>query len=321
MHCFMAGLLPDAAFKRLAAERGLTYELCEAPDAGQMFAGLARADVLLLRATPRLTTEQVLAAPKLRVVSRYGVGYDNVAVDALTRRKIPLFIAGDTNSTSVAEGAFALMLGSARRLLAYDAAARSGDWRTRDSFRAGELAGKRLLVIGFGKIGRKLAARACAFEMQISVFDPMLPRLTIEAVGARYEPDLDAALPEADFISLHVGLSGATQNLISAERLKLLRPHAVIINTSRGGTIDESALADALEASRLGAAGIDVFDHEPLRMDCRLLKTPNTILSPHAAGLTREAADRMAIATVENALAFMRGDIDPSLIVNPEAVA
>ncbi|MGE0800468.1 MAG: NAD(P)-dependent oxidoreductase [Lautropia sp.] len=312
--------MPDAALARLDAEPDLTYEVADGPDAEQMSAGLARADILLLRATPRLTAGHVRAAPRLRVVSRYGVGYDNVAVDALTERRIPLLIVGDNNSTSVAEGTFALMIACARRLLEYDRATRAGDWRRRDSLQAGELAGKRLLVVGFGKIGRKLAARAAAFEMTVHVFDPGVPAADVRAAGAVPEADLDAALAVADFVSLHVNLSDATRRMIDADRLRRMKPHAVIINASRGGVVDEAALAQALHAGTIGGAGIDVFEHEPIRRDCLLLAAPNVILSPHAAGLTREAGDRMAIATVENALAAWRGEVDPALVVNRQVI-
>lgn len=320
MHVFMAGRLPQAALDRLEQEAGLTLSIHDAPDAKDMAKALEHADILLLRATPVLTATHIEAARRLKVVSRYGVGYDNVDVTALTRAGIPLMVAGNTNSTSVAEGAFSLLLAAARQTLAYDQAVRSGNWKMRDSCHAMEIDGKSLLLIGFGRIGRKMAQLAQGFGMQVRVHDPFVTEQAVLAAGCRHEADLDAALITADFISLHLGLSPDTNQLLNTRRLERLKPGAIIVNTSRGGLIDEAALARCLKSGLIRAAGIDVFATEPIDPHNVLLDAPNVVLSPHAAGLTREAADRMAVITVENALAAVKGTADSALVVNPEVL-
>ncbi|MBO9354741.1 3-phosphoglycerate dehydrogenase [Bordetella petrii] len=319
MHVFMAGRLPQAAFDRLEREN-MTMTVIDAPNAQTMAEGLIGADILLLRATPVLTAEHIRAASRLKVVSRYGVGYDNVDLPALTSAGIPLMVVGNTNSTSVAEGAFSLLLAAARHTLAYDQAVRLGNWKIRDSFAATEVSGKRLLIIGFGRIGRKMAQLAQGFDMQVAIYDPHVSAQDVLTAGFESEADLDHALARADFISLHLGLSSSTSGMLNAARLSHLKSNAIIVNTSRGGLIDEHALAMALNSGAIRAAGIDVFAMEPVNDKHVLFNTPNVVLSPHAAGLTREAADRMAVATVENALAAVMGTANRSLVVNPEVL-
>jgi D-3-phosphoglycerate dehydrogenase len=320
VHVFMAGRLPQAAFNRLENERGLTVQVIDAPDTKEMAAGLKDADVLLLRATPILTAQHIANAGKLKVVSRYGVGYDNVDVPALTKAGIPLMVVGDTNSTSVAEGAFSLLLAAARQSIHYDQAVRSGDWRFRDSFNAVEISRKNLLVIGFGRIGRKMTKMALAFDMEVLVHDPFVSNDSIVSEGCTPVSDLGSALAVSDFISLHLALSRTTTHLLNNDLLRKIKPGAIIVNTSRGGLIDEHALASHLRSGLIKAAGIDVFSQEPIHKDNVLLGYPNVILSPHAAGLTKEAADRMAIACVENALRAIAGNMDVTCLVNPDSV-
>ncbi|MBV9118033.1 MAG: hydroxyacid dehydrogenase, partial [Acetobacteraceae bacterium] len=237
------------------------------------------------------------AAPAMQVVARIGVGYDAVDVPALTARRVPLMIAGTSNSTSVAEHALYLIMTLAKRGPAMNKVVREGRWTEgrRESLPA-ELAGKAVLVVGFGRIGTRLAKRCAAMDMRVLVYDPYVPAEAIRAAGHEPVADLDAALPEADFVTIHCPKTPETVGLFDAARLAQMKRTAFIVNTARGGIIDEKALFDSLKASRIAGAALDVFDQEPTPQDNPLLTLPNFIAAPHVAGVTREAVDRMGIA-------------------------
>ncbi|MHA1548446.1 MAG: hydroxyacid dehydrogenase [Alphaproteobacteria bacterium] len=272
------------------------------------------ADAVLLRTQP-LDGEQIAAATNLKIVSRHGVGYDLVDVAALNRRRIPLAIVGNVNAITVAEHAMALVLACAKQVTLHDSAVRSGGWQVRDELRAGELHGKSLLVIGFGRIGRQFAAMASGFGMRLSAYDPYLDAAVMEEAGVRQVTNLDDGLADADYVSIHIPKAG-TEPIIGADQLARMKPTAIIVNTSRGGLIDEEALAAALVAGRLGAAGIDVLSNEPPRPEHPLLAAPRVILSPHVAGLSLECARRMAVIAARNILDCFAGQLDPTLVVN-----
>jgi D-3-phosphoglycerate dehydrogenase len=271
------------------------------------------ADALVLRTQP-MSAGTVAKAGRLKLVSRHGVGYDAVDLAALNARRIPLCVVGDVNSVSVAEHAMMLILAATKHLVRSDRAVRAGDWGWRNALEVGEVFGRRLLVLGFGRIGRQLAQLANAFGMEVRAYDPFLqehgwPVATV--VAAR---SLEEGLAWADVISVNVPRTG--RPVIGAAELACVRPGAILVNTARGGIVDEAALAAALREGRIAAAGIDVFDGEPPAADHPLLALDQVVLSPHVAGLTRPAAERMAVASVQNVLDFFSGRIDPDLIVN-----
>jgi D-3-phosphoglycerate dehydrogenase len=236
---------------------------------------------------------------------------------ALNARGIPLCIVGDVNSSGVAEHAMMLILAATHRLIAADKATRSGDWGWRNGLQTHEVAGKRLLILGFGRIGQKLAGMAKAFGMEVHAHDPYIPADRWPA-GATRAPDLAKALADADAVSLH--LPRAERAVIGAAELALMKPTAVVVNTARGGLVDETALADVLRAGRLGGAGIEVFLAEPPGTDHPLFGLDRAVLTPHNAALTVECAERMAIASVQNVLDFFAGNLDPGLVVNAAAI-
>ena len=308
----VAGAIDPAGVERLRAAPGVTVDYIEdtAPDA---FHGrLAGAEGLLIRTQP-VTADVIAAAPALRVVARHGVGYDSVDGAALAARGIPLTIVGDVNSASVAEQAMMLLLAAAKRAIAADAAVHAADWGWRDRREAQELAGRTLLLLGYGRIGRRMAKLADAFGMRVLAHDPHLPAPWPEG-PARPAPDLGAALAEADAVSLH--LPGSARPVLGAGEIAAMKPGAILVNTSRGGAVDEAALAHALDEGHLAAAGLDVFAEEPPGPDNPLLGLGNVILSPHIAGLTAEAARRMAEDAAQNILDFFAGRLDPARIVN-----
>jgi D-3-phosphoglycerate dehydrogenase len=290
-----------------------------APSRGELLAAMTDTAAILVR-TQRIDAAVIAAAAGLRVVSRHGVGYDNVDVAALTARGIPLAIAATANMVAVAEHTLWMMLELTKRGRELDGMTRSGDWGARARPLSVELAGRTLLIVGFGRIGSRVAARARAFDMRVLVLDPYGPAERIRAAGCEPVPDLAPALAAADIVSLHCPLTPATRRMLDDGALAALRPHAIVVNTARGGLIDEAALADALRDGRLAGAGIDVFETEPAPRDHPLLGLPRALVSPHSAGVTCEAAARMAIESAENVVAALDGRLDPAVVVNPEVL-
>lgn len=280
---------------------------------------LADAEAVLIR-TQQLGRDLLDAAPRLRVVSRHGVGFDNVDVVALTERRIPLAVAATANAQAVAEHAFWMLMELTKDGRASDRAVRAGDWAARHRLVPVELAGRTLLLVGLGRVGRLLARRALAFDMGVAAFDPNLSPAEIKQAGCVPVAGLMTGLRDADAVSLHLPLTPSTRGLIGAEELAAMRPDAVLVNTARGGLIDETVLADALRAGRLRGAGLDVFEAEPPPIDHPLLACPNALLTPHVAGTTDEAMVRMAVEAADNVNAALAGRLDPSVCVNREVL-
>ena len=317
-HVLVAGKIHDDGMAVLRAAEGITVEAVEDVSTASYAPLVGRADALLIRTQP-MPASVVERAGRLRIVSRHGVGYDAVDLAALNRRGIPLAIIGDVNSVSVAEHTMMLMLAVAHGTAAYDAATRRGEWSYRNTFDAREIHGKSILVVGFGRIGRAVAKLSAAFGMSVLVHDPFVDGAAVAQEGFRPVADLRSALASADVVTVHVPLVGR-EPLLGAGELALLHKDAIVINAARGGLVDEAALFEALSLGKLRGAGLDVFASEPPRADDPLLSCERAVLSPHAAGLTRECAARMAIAAARNIVDFFDGRLDPSLIVNRDAI-
>ena len=268
---------------------------------------LADVDAVALWGRP-FRPDDIAAAGRLKAVVRIGVGYDAVDVPSLTARGIPLLIAGTANSVTVAEHAIYFMMHLAKRGFDQHAFVRDGRWRDKMQAPIVDLYGKTLLIVGFGKIGTRVAARCAAMEM------------SIRARGGIPAPDLEAALAKADFITIHCPKSPATVGLINAARLACMKPTAFLVNTARGGIIDEPALYAALTAGKLAGAGLDVFASEPIEPGNRLPHLPNVITAPHMAGVTLESLDRMAVTAVRNALSVLDGRPNTENVVNKEVL-
>ncbi len=307
-HLLIAGKLHPSGL-RLLESAPVTFDYVEEISEPSYQAHLPNAEALVIRTQP-LSAASIARAPGLRIVSRHGVGYDAVDLGALNARRIPLCIVGDVNSSGVAEHAMMLILAASHRLIAADRAVRGGDWGWRNGLQTHELRGKRLLILGFGRIGRQLAALARAFGMEVWAHDPFVA----DWPDLARRVDL-SALAEADVVSLH--LPRADRVILGAAELAAMKPGAIVVNTARGGLVDETALARAL-AGHLGAAGIEVFATEPPAADHPLFGLPNVVLTPHNAALTEECAARMALASVQNVLDFFAGRLDPALVVNKD---
>jgi D-3-phosphoglycerate dehydrogenase len=308
-----------AAFALLEARGDVAYEVLEAPSVAALEARIAALDAVLLGLTP-LGAETIAKAKRLKVVSRYGVGYDNIDVAALSRRGIPLTTVGDANAVTVAEHALMLMLAVTRRLPAHDAAVRRGDYGLRGTLRRSELWQKTVLVVGFGRIGRRVARLCAAFGMEVVVADPYLAREVVEADGHRHLSDFHEALAEADFVTLHLPARAEGAAILGEAEFAAMKPGAYLINTARGSLVDEDALLEALTNGHLRGAGLDVTRQEPPEPDCPLLEMENVVLSPHIGSLTEEGNRRMSLESVRNCLDGIDGKLRPECVVNKEVL-
>lgn len=286
-------------------------------DPKAMLPELLDAEGLIIR-IGSIDRETMLAAKNLKVIGRPGVGVDDVDVEAATELGIPVVIAPGANTRSVAEHAFAFMFAAAKDMVRSDKELRKGNFNIRSSYKAFELYGKTLGLVGYGNIGSILAKMSASIGMQVVVYDPFVKPELIEKEGYQHETDLNVVLKIADVISLHVPLTPKTKNLIGAAELEIMKSNAILINCSRGGIIDEIALVKALENNQIHTVATDVFANEPVTAEEPLFQYDNIIVSPHMAGQTREAASGVATMAAEGVIAVMNGQRWPK-VCNPKA--
>lgn len=267
-----------------------------------------------------LRAEDIEAAPKLRVVGRMGAGFDAVDVDLLTRRGIPVMTCGTDNSPTVAEYTMYMMLALCKRGAEMDTMVRHGRWAERFVDPPTELLGKRLLIVGFGRIGSRVAKRCLAMEMLVEAYDPYVPAEVVRAAGCEPVSSLDDAVSHADFVTIHCPKTPETIDLFDAVRIARMKPTARLINTARGGLVDEVALYAALSGGKLAGAGIDVFSPEPPLADNPLFTLKNVVVAPHLAGNTYESLDRRSLTTIRNILSVLDGKPNRELVINPESL-
>jgi D-3-phosphoglycerate dehydrogenase len=253
------------------------------------------------------------------VIARHGVGVDMVDCGVATARRIPIVNTPEANTNAVAEHAVALLMACAKELAPASIAVLSGNFSERLNIKGVELAGKTLGLIGLGRIGHRVAQIAFGgFGMKVYAYDPLVDGDAYDG-PATIESSLEALLGRSDFLSVHVPLIEETRNLLNEERLQQLKPGCCVINTARGGVIDEAALVRALESGAVSAAGIDVFENEPVAADDPLCTAPNTFLTPHTATSTREALDNMSRDAAQGVLDVLQGR-RPRWVVNPEVL-
>lgn len=290
------------------------------PEQGASDPRIADTTFIVIRTT-ELPEALIARMPRLKAIVKHGAGVDNIPIPFATSRGVMVCnTPGGNNSTAVAEGAVTLMLAVLRRVREMDAVVRENRWNERWKTRLGDLTEAKVGLIGFGRIAR-FTARICGagFGAAIAAHDPMLPPEEIAAAGAT-PMDLAELLAWADVISIHVPLTEGTRNLIGAEELARMQAGAVIVNTSRGGIIDEAALADALREGRIGGAGIDVFEAEPPPADHPLFALDNVVLAPHVAGVTEASMKHMALHCAEVVETILSG-ARPATLLNPEVLA
>ena len=278
-----------------------TRDMDEFPDA------LKDADAIIARIS-HVSAKAMAEAPNLRVIGRTGVGYDMVDAAEATRLGIPVVLTPGANNHSVAEHTVALLFALSKNLVEGDREHRKGNYAIRNKGVAFELAGKTILVLGLGAIGRDVAALCRAIGMKVIGYDPFLSAEKIEALGCEAAADYRAVLPRCDFVTVHVPLMDSTRDMIGAAEIETMKPTAMIVNCARGGIVNEAALAAALNEGRLAGAGIDCFEQDPPAVDDPLLNAKNVIASPHSAAQTKEAVIRMHEMCVEGCLAVLRGE-------------
>lgn len=316
-HIVVADPIHPDGIDRLLKAPGVTLDHPGNVGAGTLAERLAKADGLIVRGT--VVDAALLAkAKQLRVVCRHGVGYDLVDVPALSERGIALMITPEANAASVAEHALMLMLTLARRVVPVSQGVRRGQWRVQGQSSTFELGGRSILVVGFGRIGTRVARLCTAFGMKVMVHDPYIPAGTIRGAGYEAIVERDAGLARADFVTVHVPASDKTRGMVDTKFLARMKQGAVLINTARGTLIDEAALDAALRSGHLAAAGVDVLKVEPMVEPPTMVAHENLIVTPHVAASTAEGLRRMAWDSAGNVIDFLAGKPDRDAIVNLE---
>jgi glyoxylate reductase len=298
---FITRRLPGNPLERIAAA-GHEVDVWEGdlpPSRDELLARAQGVEGLITLLTERVDAELLDALPDLKVVSNYAVGSDNIDLAAAAERGVAVGVTPDVLTDATADLAWALMLAAARGIVGAAADVHAGRWRTWEpqGWIGHDVHGASLLVVGAGRIGQAVAKRASGFDMQVQIAD----------IG----DDLEAMLPDADFVSLHVPLTESTQGLIGREQLAAMKPTAILVNTARGPVIDRDALAEALHEGRIGGAALDVTVPEPLPADDPLLRAPNLLIVPHIGSATKGARAAMTDRAVRNLLAGLAGEPIP----------
>jgi D-3-phosphoglycerate dehydrogenase / 2-oxoglutarate reductase len=261
------------------------------------------------------------AAPELRVISKHGVGVDNIDVNEASARRVPVIVAAGANAVSVAEHAMALLFAVAKSIVPLDAGLRAGRWE-KPGFKGRELLGSSIGLVAFGAIAQQTAIYAKAFGMEVFAYDPFCSAEVFAAAGVTGIESLDDLVARCDIISLHAPLTPQTRNLINTERLALMKPHAILINTGRGGLIDEPALAAALGEGRIAGAGLDTFAQEPPAADHPFWAEPRLVMTPHIGGVTEAANARVGVEAAQGVVDMLAGrPVAPTRIVNRAALS
>ena len=303
--------------KLLEKNNKFQYEVIEDLSKKNLISKLPAFDGITLR-RGKIDAEILEKCKNLKVISRHGVGYDNVDIKFLKKNNITLLVTATTASVSPAEHIMFMILNISKGKNFYDQAVRNGKFesimhmKNNNNF---ELSNKKILIVGFGRIGRKLIKRCLGFEMKVYAYDPFVDKRIIESLGGIKVDDLNKSLKEIDILSLSVPLTEKTHNMINLEKMKIMKKSAVIINISRGGVVNERDLNEALNNKIIYGAGLDVFEKEPPTNANPLLTNENVLLSPHAATFTEECLSKMSIETVQNIINFFENKLDKSMIV------
>ena len=291
------------------------YELISDVSEKNLIEKLPNFDACTLRVS-KLNENILQHCSKLKVISRHGVGYDNVDLNFLKKKNISLLITATANAVAVAEHVIYMMLSISKSINQYDSEVRKGNFKKNASkIETLELFSKEVLIVGFGRIGKSLIQRCLGFEMKVNVYDPFVSNNIISKFGGNKIDNLDEGLKSCDYLSLHIPLTDKTKNMINRTKLSSMKKSAIIINTSRGGIINEIDLNNALNQKVIFGAGLDVFEQEPIDKDNPLLKNDRVILSPHSATFTNECKSRMSIETTKNIIDFFNNKLDGSMIV------
>lgn len=312
---FISRMIPEKPLQMISAECEVhIWDEDIPPSRPKLLDELALADGIVTMLTEKINTEALIAAPKLRVISNYAVGYDNIDVPAATERKIPVGNTPGVLTETTADQAFALLLASARRLVEGVNYVRNGDWQTWNPIQllGRDVHGATLGILGLGRIGYAVAKRAQGFGMKILYHGGSNPDFA-KKVGAK-QVDFDTLLQQSDYISLHTPLNEKTRAMIGTQELALMKDTAILVNTARGGVVDSDALVDALQTGKIAGAALDVTDPEPISPEHPLVNLANCIVVPHLGSATWQTRERMGILAAENLLAGLRGETLPHCV-------
>ena len=306
----------DKGLEILDANKDFQYEIIDDVSEENLLNKIHLYDGVTLRVS-KLSNNLLSKATKLKVISRHGVGYDNVDTTYLKSKNITLLITATANAIAVSEHVFYLMLTISKNFLNLDNEVRLGNFKSNmNKFETFELHNKEILIAGFGRIGKNLIKKCLGFNMSVKVYDPFVDEKVITDMGGIKVDNFDDALKTLDFLSVHMPLNKNTKDLIDFKKMKTMKKTSVIINTARGGIVNEADLNQALNEKIVFAAGLDVFSNEPVNLDNPLLKNKRIILSPHTAALTNECKIRMGKETAQNIIDFFEKKINKNMLVN-----
>jgi len=305
----------DAGIQLLKENSNFEFEIIDDIEVEVLKKKIVNCDALSIR-TAKLPGEVIDLGKKLKIISRHGVGYDNIDLNSSKKNNITIAITASANAVAVAEHVMFMLLNISKRKNMYDETVKSGNFSDRNKLpKTIELWKKNILIAGFGRIGQCLIKRCKGFEMNIFVYDPFVSKDVIENLGGKKVNNLEDSLKNMDVISIHVPLNDKTKNLINYDLLKIMKKNCIIINAARGGVINEIDLDKALNENLIFGAGLDVFESEPPNKNNPLLKNDKVFLSPHTAAFTEECMIRMGKETIQNIIDFFEKKLDKSKII------
>ena len=305
----------EAGIELLKSNANYEFEVVENVDPEFLKSKIKDCDGASIR-TAKLTGDVIEAANNLKIISRHGVGYDNIDLEASKKNNLTLAITATANAVAVAEHVMFMLLNISKRKTMYDDTVKEGKFNDRNKLpKTVELWGKNILIAGFGRIGQSLIKRCLGFEMKVFVYDPFVSKDVIENLGGIKVESMEDTCKEMDAISLHIPLNDKTKNIINYDLLKTMKKNCIIINAARGGIVNEIDLDKALKEDLIFGAGLDVFEIEPPESNNPLLKNDKVFLSPHTAAFTEECMTRMGKETIQNIIDFFDEKLEKSKTV------
>ena len=305
----------DSGIQLLNRRKDYSYEIIENLETDFLKNKLKDCDAISLR-TSKFTKELIESSPKLKIISRHGVGYDNVDLIAAKNKNIVLSITSNSLAATVAEHVFFMMLSVSRGIDIYDKNVKRGNFSERKNLPLSkELWNKNILIVGFGRIGKNLIKKCIGFDMNVFVYDLFVDKKIISALGGKKIDNFYEIIKEMDYLSIHAPLTEKTKNLINIKVLSTMKKSSIIINTSRGGIVNELDLNEALNKGMIFGAGLDVFEKEPPESNNPLLKNKKALLSPHTSTFTEECAERMSKETIQNIIDFFENKLQKNKVI------
>ena len=306
----------EAGIELLKSNSNYDFEVVENDDPKFLKSKIKDIDGISIR-TSKLNVDVIEAANSLKIISRHGVGYDNIDLEALKQKNLTLAITATANAVAVAEHVMFMLLNISKRKNMYDSTVKEGKFNDRNKLpKTVEIWDKNILIAGFGRIGQALIKRCLGFEMKVFVYDPFVSKDVVEKLGGTKVDSMEEACKDMDAISLHIPLNDKTKNIINYDLLKTMKKNCIIINAARGGIVNEIDLDRALKKDLIFGAGLDVFETEPPESNNPLLKNDKVFLSPHTAAFTEECMTRMGKETIQNIIDFFDGKLEKSKTVN-----